>query len=201
MSIKKLIVLVCAAAALYACFQLFPGGTAALAQTTQLDYSDRRMPLPAFELPIPQDRAEREYLGLSDKGTFKVGDIKSQIVIIEIFSFYCPICQVHAPLVHEVYEKIKARADLKEKIRMIGIAATNTAFEARSFKETYNIPFPVFSDEEGEIALLLGVKYTPTFIGVKVDGKGGQEQFYFLPKVFTNPTRFIEDIMKTSGLE
>ncbi len=112
MSIKKLIVPVCAAAALYACFQLFREERPLWPRINAVGLLDRRMPLPAFELPIPQDRAEREYLGLSDKGTFKVGDIKSQIVIIEIFSFYCPICQVHAPLVHEVYEKIKARADL-----------------------------------------------------------------------------------------
>jgi thiol-disulfide isomerase/thioredoxin len=201
MRIKRLIVLLYVTAALYACFQVFPEGTVSFAQTSQLSYSDKRMPLPAFELPLPPNQSERDYLGLSGKGKFKVGDIKSQIVIIDIFSFYCPICQVHAPLVHEVYEKIEARADLKDKIKMIGIAATNTAFEAQSFKETYNIPFPVFPDEEGEIALLLGIKYTPTFMGVKVDGKGAQEQFYILPGAFTNPTRFIEDVLKTSGLE
>lgn len=201
MRIKRAIALLCVATVLYACFQVLPAGMASFAQTSQVSYSDKRMPLPAFELPLPQDQSQRDYLGLSGKGRFKIGDIKSQIVIIEIFSFYCPICQVHAPLVHEVYEKIQGRADLKEKIRMVGIAATNTAFEAQSFKETYKISFPVFPDEEGDIALLLGIKYTPTFIGVKVDGKGRQEQFYFLPGAFTNPTRFIEDILKTSGLK
>ncbi len=201
MDLKRAIVLMCAVAALSAFITTLPDRRTAFAQATESSYSDKRMPLPDFELPVPRDRSEREYLGLSGKDKFKVGDIKAQIVIIEIFSFYCPICQVHAPLVHEAYEKIQGRADLKGKVRMIGIGATNTAFEAQSFKETYHLPFPVFPDEEGEIALLLGVKYTPTFIGVKVDGKGTQEQFYFLPRAFTNPTRFIEDIVKTSGLE
>jgi len=201
MDIKRVITLFVAATALFAFVAVFPEATASFAQTTEQKYSDKRIPLPSFDLPVPRDQSERDYLGLSGKGKFKVGEIKSQIVIIEIFSFYCPICQVHSPLVREVYEKIEGNADLKHKIRMIGIAATNTAFEAQSFKETHNLPFPVFSDEEGEIALALGIKYTPTFIGVRVDGKGTQEQFYFLPGAFTNTTRFIEEILKTSGLD
>lgn len=190
-----------AAAALFTFTGISPGGTIAFAQTDQKLYSDQKSSLPAFDLPVPQNQSEKSYLGLSGKGKFKVSEIKAQIVIIEIFSFYCPICQVQAPLVSELYEKIQGRADLREKIKMIGIAATNSAFEAQSFKETHRVPFPVFPDEEAEIALALGIKYTPTFIGVRVDGKGSQEQFYSLPGAFRNPAKFLEEILKTSGLE
>jgi protein-disulfide isomerase len=164
-------------------------------------YSAEKVDLPPFNLPVPQNQSEKDYLGLSGTGEFKVGQIKAQVVIIEVFSFYCPACQAQTPFVNDTYRKIEERPDLKEKIKMIGIAATNTAFEAQSFKETHHLPFPVFPDEEGEIAVALGVKYTPTFVGVKVDGKGMQERFYWLPGAFKDSSRFLEQILKTSGLE
>ncbi len=171
------------------------------AEEAQKEYSVKRTSLPAFELPVPRSESEKTYLGLSGKGKFKVGQIKPGIVIIEIFSFYCPFCQRSAPLVDEVYRKIQERPDLKDKIRMIGIAAGNSDYEAKSFKEKYGLPFPVFPDEEMDIVILLGVRYTPTFIGVKVDGKGSQEQFYFLPNAFQDASQFLAEILKASGLE
>ncbi len=198
---RRGLTLLIVAAALFTFVLTTHAGAPAFAQTGQKLYSDTKITLPAFDLPIPQDQSEKDYLGLSGKGTFKIGQIKAQVVIIEVFSLYCPYCQVQAPLVSEVYQKIQESPDLKEKIKMIGIAATNSAFEAKSFKETHHVPFPVFPDEEGDAAVALGVKYTPTFIGVRVDGKGSQEQFYWLPGVFKDSTRFLEEILKTSGLE
>ena len=47
-----------------------------------------------FTLPVPAERADRNYLGLSGWGkTFKVADIKANLVLIEILSMYCPFCQ------------------------------------------------------------------------------------------------------------
>ena len=45
-------------------------------------------PLPAFELAVPQDAVQRNYLGLSESGQFSVPQIKARVVIIQIFSMY-----------------------------------------------------------------------------------------------------------------
>jgi hypothetical protein len=45
-------------------------------------------PLPAFELAVPQDALQRDYLGLSESGQFSIPQIKAQVVIIQIFSMY-----------------------------------------------------------------------------------------------------------------
>ena len=162
-------------------------------------YSDTRTRLPPLKLPAPADRPEREYLGISGKSVFNVSDIRADIVIIEVFSLYCPICQAQAPSVNKLYNSIQADPDLKDRVKMIGIAATNNPFEARSFKESHGVPFPVFSDEEGELAVALNVRYTPTFIGVRVNGKGLEEQFYWRPGAFRDPAQFLDEILKTSG--
>lgn len=162
-------------------------------------YSDTKTRLPDFKLPVPADRSDREYLGISGKDAFRIGQINAQVVIIEVFSFHCPICQPQASLVNELYNKIQADPNLKDKVKIIGIAATNNDFEARSFKESHRVPFPVFSDEDSELAIALNIKYTPTFIGVRVDGKGSQEQFYWRPGAFGDPSQFLQEILKTSG--
>lgn len=44
--------------------------------------------LPAFELPVPQDALQRNYLGLSESGQFSIPQIKARVVIIQVFSMY-----------------------------------------------------------------------------------------------------------------
>ena len=44
--------------------------------------------LPKIILTVPESTEHQEYLGLTGKKTFQIPDIKSDIVIIEIFSMY-----------------------------------------------------------------------------------------------------------------
>jgi len=155
---------------------------------------------PTFELPLPGTEGERGYLGLAGSGTFKVGQIKARVVIIEVFSFYCPHCQRTAAQINDLYQAIEERADLKGKIKMIGIGAKNSAYEVDAYKERYRVPFPLFPDEDMAITERLGVKGTPTFIGVKVDGKGFQKQIYFGEGGFQDNQKFLTELVRLSGL-
>lgn len=154
---------------------------------------------PLFELPIPASDGEKGYLGLKGSGTFKVGQIKAGVVIIEVFSFYCPHCQRTAAQINDLYRMIEGRADLKGKVKMIGIGAKNSAYEVNEYRERYQVPFPLFPDEEMGITEKLGVKGTPTFIGVKVDGKGYQERIYFSEGGFQDNQKFLTEIVRLSG--
>ncbi len=155
---------------------------------------------PIFELPIPGNEGEKGYLGLSGSGNFKTGQIKARVLIIEVFSFYCPHCQRTAAQINDLYQMIEGRADLKGKIKMIGIGAKNSAYEVDAYKERYHVPFPLFPDEDMGITEKIGVKGTPTFIGVKVDGKGNQRQFYFGEGGFPDNQKFLTEISRLSGL-
>jgi thiol-disulfide isomerase/thioredoxin len=156
--------------------------------------------LPIFELPIPVSEGEKGYLGLNGSGNFKTGQIKARVVIVEVFSFYCPHCQRTAAQINDLYQMIEKRADLNGKIKMIGIGAKNSAYEVSAYKERYQVPFPLFPDEDMEITEKLGVKGTPTFIGVKVDGKGNQKQVYFGEGGFQDNQKFLTEIIRLSGL-
>jgi hypothetical protein len=44
--------------------------------------------LPDFYLPVPGEIQYQRYLGLDDQSKFKIPEIKTDVVIIQIFSMY-----------------------------------------------------------------------------------------------------------------
>ena len=177
--------------------QVTPNSPLKISQT-----SNKKTPFPVFEFPIPQNDAQKNYLGISGSGKFKITQIKSPVIIIEVFSTDCPHCQIAAPQVDELYLAIQARPDLKEKIKIIGIVE-NGAYEVDLFRARYKVPFPLFPDQGSAISQKLGVNYLPKFIGVKNNDDGTMEEFYRKTGEFWfwNPNRFLEKIIKLSKLE
>jgi thiol-disulfide isomerase/thioredoxin len=98
--------------------------------------------LPEMNLPIPEDPAHRSYLGLTGQGLFQIPQIKAQVVLVEIFSMYCPVCQREAPRVNALYKNIEANPKSKGKIKIIGIGAGNSPFEVNVFRENTTFLFP-----------------------------------------------------------
>jgi len=156
--------------------------------------------LPEIILPVPKDISNKNYLGLTGDGTFRISEVKAGVVIIEIFSMYCPHCQREAPTLNEFYAKIQSDVNLKDKIKLIGIGAGNSKFEVSFFKKKYNIPFPLFADRDFVIHQKIGDVRTPYFIGVKIRADGSHHIFYSKlggPKA-AGP--FLNSLLKESGL-
>jgi peroxiredoxin len=154
-----------------------------------------------IRLQIPKDRAEKNYLGISGEGYFKVSQIKAGIVIIEIFSLYCPYCQSSAPEVNALYRMIEQIPDLKDRIKMIGIGAGNSALEVDAFKEKYKVPFPLFPDEDFRIHEDLGGVRTPYFIVIKIKKDRTLEIVHSQEGAFGEAETFLQGILKWSALK
>ena len=156
---------------------------------------------PEISLPVPQKAAEKEYLVLSGKDSFKISQIKADLVIVEIFSMYCPYCQKEAPNVNELYQIINKRADIKDRIKIIGIGAGNTPFEIDVFRDQYNIQFPLFSDESFSIHKSVGEVRTPYFFVIKVNSAGPNNIVYSKVGGIQDPDQFLGMIIKETGLK
>lgn len=174
--------------------------TAAASRLAGAPSQSKTIDFQTIELPMPQSEKDKTYLGLSGTGHFRVGQIRAQVLIIEVFSFYCIHCQRVAPRMDEVFLEIQKRPGWRENVKMIGIGVGNSPYEVKSFKEKYQVPFPLFADQSMNACKALGVDATPTFIGVKGDEKGLREQFYFEEGEFQDASQFLEKVMKLAGL-
>jgi thiol-disulfide isomerase/thioredoxin len=157
-------------------------------------------PLPVIKLPIPKNPEQKNYLGLTGEGSFTIPKVKARVVIIEIFSMYCPYCQKEAPTVNELYNAVENNPDLKGKIKIIGIGAGNTPMEVDVFRKKYQIAFPLFPDVDYSIHKVCGEVRTPYFIGVKINDNGTHEVIYSKLGGLQDVNKFLELIRNRSGL-
>ena len=157
--------------------------------------------LPVIKLNVPKDPVLRSYLGLSGEGLFEISEIKAEVVIIQIFSMYCPLCQREASRVNELYENIGKDPNTRGKLKLIGIGAGNSQFEVGIYMKTYKVPFPLFPDGDFSIHQSLGEVRTPYFIGVKIKDDGSHEIFYTRLGGFENAEEFLQLMLELSGLK
>ena len=159
--------------------------------------------LPDITLAGPENKAYTAYLGLKgEPGTpFKLSDIDADILMIELFSMYCPFCQKAAPAVNELYEKMEGMKRPDLKLVIIGIGANNTDLEVATFRDGFDIKFPLFSDPDMSIYKTLEGKGTPGFIGCKKGEEVKSVIFYRKSGGFPDASAFLEDLLNKSGLQ
>lgn len=155
---------------------------------------------PEIELLKPDGVSNLKYLGLSGGGLFKISQIKADVVIIEVFSMYCPYCQAEAPHVNDLFSLIEKNPALKNKIKIIGIGINNSLFETDIFKKKYKVEFPLIPDGDFKLHKVIGEVRTPYFIVVRLKG-GKTEVVYSKLGALGDNHAFLEQIVKLSGLK
>ncbi len=153
-----------------------------------------------FFLPAPEKEIHQHYLGLEKGEMFSIEQIQAQVIIVEIYSMYCPICQREAGNVNRLYKYIQNNDRYRDKVKLIGIGAGNSDFEVTFFKKNYNIEFPLFSDRDFVIHKKVGEPGTPFFIGLKRNKDGKLEIFFTQSGKIKNPETFPEELLKDSGI-
>ncbi len=153
---------------------------------------------PDIEFKMPGKSEDKQYLGIGGWGGFKIADIKADVVIIELFSMYCPHCQTEAPLTRELYKIIEKDKKLEGRFKIIGIGINNSDYEVDFFRKKYEIPFPLISDQENVISESMGKVFTPHYIAVRmVDNKKPQVIFSEMGRL-EDPKAFLDKIFKLS---
>ncbi len=157
--------------------------------------------LPDIAIPVPYHATDKAYLGIAQGAFFKVPQIKAAVVIIEIFSMYCPYCQREAPEVNRLYTLIENNPALKGKIKLIGLGTGNTKFEVEVFRKNYTVPFPLVPDEDFTMHKGFGEVRTPYFIGVRINADGTHQVFYSKLGGFGAAEEFLKLVVQFSGLK
>jgi len=158
-------------------------------------------PIATVKLPVSGNPDERKYLGLSGKHFFTIPQIKADIIVIEIFSLYCPQCQTAAPEVNALYQMIEEISHLKGRVKIIGVGAGNSILEVNTFKEKHRVPFPLFPDQDFAIHKLLGEVRTPYFIIAKLDKNRTCRVIHAKEGPFGEAENFLQQIIEAAGLK
>ena len=158
--------------------------------------------MPELLLVTPESKQHREYLGLSTSPgeKFKISDIKADILIIELFSMYCPYCQKEAPLVNELYQMMTHDQTKGLSVKMIGLGASNSQFEVEHFAETYNVDFPLFPDKDMSMYKALEGTGTPGFVGYRLKDTEQPVNILRNSGGFYSAHEFLKDVIDNSGL-
>ena len=157
--------------------------------------------LPEMKLQKPADSSDLKYLGLSGSGTFSADQVKSQALIIQIFSMYCPYCQKDAPNVNRFFSLIESNPKLKGKIKILGIGAGNSQFEVNTFKKRYKVEFPLIPDADFKIHKIVGEVRTPYFMVVKLSGPKKLEVVYSKLGAHENVEAFLAEVVKLADVK
>ncbi|MDY7000786.1 MAG: TlpA disulfide reductase family protein [Thermodesulfobacteriota bacterium] len=153
---------------------------------------------PDFKLKAPADPDKAAYLGLDPGSDFKLSDIRAKVLLIEIFSMYCPHCQGAAKDVNRLYERIRGSAH-KGDLKMIGIGAGNSAFEVGVFQNKFAIPMPLLPDEDYTVYDKLGDIGTPYFYLVRIKPGGVFDILFEHQGPYKDEDAFFKTIIQKSG--
>ncbi|HON38776.1 MAG: redoxin domain-containing protein [Pseudomonadota bacterium] len=158
--------------------------------------------LNSLSLYTPEGAGERHYLGLKNAPEkITLGQIDAEVLIVEIFSMYCPHCQRHAPDAEKLYRALDSREEFRNKIKMIGIGIGNSPYEVGLFREKYALSFPLFDDRSSTVVGSLSGIYTPHYFGLKMKDGSIREIFYSKSGAFPDAEAFLEMIVEESGIQ
>lgn len=151
---------------------LFFLGHVAAPATAQLQVDVEKLSHLSFE---PPDNADTlAYLGIPRGSNFRPSQIEADVIIVEIFSMYCPICQREAPKVNDMHEMVEKDPSLKGKVKILGLGIGNTPFEVEVFRKKFHVAFPLIPDENYTVEKAFSERLrTPTFVVLKKDKSNG----------------------------
>jgi len=123
--------------------------------------------LPDLPVTARLTPAEAAALGLpANAQSFRLSQIKAQVLLVEVFSMYCPRCQAAAPAVNRLHERLAAAPQARE-LRFVALGAGNTAFEVDFYRKKYNTPMPLLPDEDYSLHKAFRAVGTPAFFVLK----------------------------------
>jgi thiol-disulfide isomerase/thioredoxin len=125
----------------------------------------------AISLESPTDYRMAAYLGfLKPRKSFLLTEIKTDILVVNIFQTRCPHCQGLTKDLKEIYRLVDKKGFF-HKIKFIGVGYGDDFLDVEYFKKHYAIPYPLFADPQAE---KVKVKHIPAVFILKMTPFGAK---------------------------
>ncbi len=151
----------------------------------------------SFAAPVSNE--DLAYLDVANGAKeFSLDQIKSPLVVLQLFSMYCTYCQEEAPQVNEFYKLINQKG-LGDKIKIFGVGVKNSRMETDLFRKKFKVAFPLLPDPEGVVHGQLGNPMTPFF--VVIDNKDGGRILFTHLGAMPSAESFLQSVVSKAGLK
>ena len=127
-----------------------------------------------------------------------INALGTEVLVVEIFSMYCPFCQRDAPAVNELAALIDKQG-LAGRLKIIGIGAGNSDTEVDIFRKKFKVPFALFSDATFAVHSAVGQVGTPYYYVLQKTPQGFKVVVGHLGLIHS-PADFLKDATAKAGL-
>ena len=124
-----------------------------------------------------------------------MSEIPAKLIVFEIFSVYCSHCRKNAGQLNKLYSLSQQDSELSQYVKVIAMSTGSRHDKTEKWKETLEVPFPLFSDPYSKVFNEFGRPPVPLTLVATSSGKivythGGvmdneEDLFRFLKKSLT----------------
>ncbi len=175
-----------------------PMGCSGLVQTEGTVWPQNTS-IPDVMFNRPRAQTASDYLGLEgDAVTFTLSQVKAEIVIVEIFNWDCHFCQRQAPQMDRLYDLLASKG-LSDRIKIVGIGATDSDLEVSEYQKWFKVPFPLISDPDYKSYGIIGRLEIPSISVFKRDAQGALRLVYSRSREQRTAEAMLKDILSATG--
>lgn len=141
--------------------------------------------------------ADAAALGLpAGVSSIRLSQIKAEVILVKVYSLYCPRCQSEAPKVNRVFERLKASPKAKH-LAFVALAAGDTPFEVEFFRKKFQAPMPMMPDTDYVLHKALHSVGAPSYFVLRpLPGGKGLKVLYFHEGAFEDENAFFQDVLR-----
>lgn len=141
-----------------------------LAALPALGYVEKGNKLGDLQFPAPLGADDASYLGVPADKPFKLSQLGTPFVFVEVFATGCSHCFAHSPQMNELFEKMKKDPETAGKVKVVGLASGDSKENCQAWKTQCKVAFALVADTDNKTVEKLNIMGTPTFILLNKNG-------------------------------
>jgi len=101
-----------------------------------------------------------------DGSTVALDELRSQVVLINVWATWCPPCRAEMPALQTAYDHYRDQGFV-----VLAVNQREDAARVAAFMREYRLTFPALLDRDGAVAALYGAPYLPSSFFVDRQGQ------------------------------